>query len=264
MVRWLMLMDALLSLPYNLAHPACDTNPRAAITFSVIKEPSAMTATPTGQGALSPVVRLLLACGALGPMLFIVVFLIEGATRPDYNASRYPVSSLSIGPYGWVQAANFLLVGATLIAGAVGMRRALKGSRGGVWGPLLIGVAGVGLLGAGVFTTDPIYGYPPSAPLVLAQYTVHGHLHDAVSALVFVGIPAACFVFTRRFVATHERGWAVYSLLAGLGMLVAFVLAGVGFEQNAVLVSVAGVFQRLSIAIGFTWIAVLAIRFLRK
>jgi hypothetical protein len=264
MVCRLILIDALLSLPYHLMHPASDTNPRAVTPFSVIKESNAMAATPTGQGALSPVVRLLLACGALGPLLFIVVFLIEGATRPDYNAYRYPVSSLSIGAYGWIQAANFLLVGAALIAGAIGMRRVLKGSHGGVWVPLLIGVAGVGLLGAGVFTTDPIYGYPPNAPLVLAQYTVHGHLHDAVSALVFLGIPAACFVFTRRFVGTGERGWAVYSLLTGLGMLVFFVLAAVGFEQNAVLVSVAGVVQRLSIAIGFTWIAVLAIRLLRK
>jgi hypothetical protein len=223
-----------------------------------------MSAAPTGQGTPSPLVRLLLACGALGPLLFIVVFLIEGATRADYNAYRYPVSSLSLGPYGWIQAANFLLVGASLIAGAVGVRRVLKGSRGGVWGPLLIGVAGVGLLGAGVFTTDPIYGYPPSAPLVLAQYTVHGQLHNAVSALVFLGIPAACFVFTRQFLGTGERGWAVYSLLAGLGMLVTFVLAGVGFEQNPALVNVAGVIQRLSIAIGFTWIAFLALRLWRK
>src|SRR5690348_5284254 len=117
--------------------------------------------------------RLLLACGAIGPLLFIVIFLIEGVTRADYNPLRYPVSSLSIGAFGWIQAANFLMVGLLLFAFAIGLRRVLKGSRGGTWGPILIGLAGIGLFGAGIFTTDPIYGYPPSAPLVLGQYSVH-------------------------------------------------------------------------------------------
>src|SRR6185437_8171492 len=31
-------------------------------------------------------VRLLIACGAIGPSVFIIVFLIEGATRPGYSA----------------------------------------------------------------------------------------------------------------------------------------------------------------------------------
>jgi hypothetical protein len=30
-------------------------------------------------------IRLLLLCGIIGPLLFVVVFLVEGATRPDYN-----------------------------------------------------------------------------------------------------------------------------------------------------------------------------------
>jgi hypothetical membrane protein len=222
-----------------------------------------MAKTPAGRGTRSLAVNVLLACGAIGPLLFIVVFLIEGAIRADYDALRHPISSLSIGPLGWIQAANFLMVGASLIAFAVGLRRVLKGSRGGVWGPLLIGLAGIGLFGAGLFTTDPIYGYPPNAPLVLAQYTVHGHLHDAFSVLVFLGIPAACFVLCRRFAKAGERGWAIYSLLAGVGMLVTFALAGAGFDQTPGLVEVAGVFQRLSVALGLTWISLLAIRLMR-
>src|SRR5689334_5876007 len=137
-----------------------------------VQEPS------KGRGEQSTATRLLLVCGVIGPLLFIIVFLIEGATRENYNPFRYAVSSLSIGDRGWIQAANFLMVGVLLVAFAIGLRRALKGSRGGLWGPILIGLAGIGLFGAGIFTTDPIFGYPPDAPLVLAQYTVHGHLHD--------------------------------------------------------------------------------------
>lgn len=230
----------------------------------VAKENTTMATSAKGMGEQPLALRLLLACGAIGPLLFIVVFLIEGATRADYNPLRYPVSSLSIGDLGWIQAANFLMVGLLLFAFAIGLRRALRASRGVAWGPLLIGLAGIGLFGAGIFTSDPVYGYPPSAPLVLAQYSAHGHLHDLFSLLLFVGLPTACFVFCRRFATVGERGWAVYSILTGLGMLVTFVLAGMGFTQNPSLVHFAGVFQRLSIIIGLTWIALLALRLMSK
>jgi hypothetical membrane protein len=219
-----------------------------------VREPS------KGRGEQSMATRLLLACGVIGPLLFIIVFLIEGATRADYNPFRYPISSLSIGAMGWTQAANFLLLGVLLVAFAIGLRRALRGSRGGLWGPILIGLAGIGLFGAGIFTTDPIFGYPPDAPLVIAQYTFHGHMHDLCSVLFFAGVPIASFVFCRRFATTGERGWALYSLLSGFGMLVFFALAAIGFDQNPALVHIAGVFQRLSIGIGLIWVALLALQ----
>lgn len=221
--------------------------------------------TPTkGLTEQSFILRLLLTCGIIGPLLFIIVFLIAGATRADYNPLRYPVSSLSIGNLGWIQAANFLMVGLLLFAFAIGLRWTLRASRGGTWGPLLIGLAAIGLFGAGIFTTDPIFGYPPSAPLVLAQYTVHGHLHDLFSLLLFFGLPGANFVFCRRFATLGARSWAIYSLLTGLAMLATFVLAGSGFTQNPRLVNFAGVFQRLSIIIGLAWIILLAFRFMNK
>jgi hypothetical membrane protein len=234
------------------------------VMYLTAKGKSTMDTSAKSTGEQPLAIRLLLACGVVGPLLFIVVFLLEGATRADYNPLRYPVSSLSIGDLGWIQATNFLMVGVLLFAFAFGLRRALRASRGGTWGPLLIGLAGIGLFGAGIFTSDPVYGYPPSAPLVLAQYSTHGHLHDLFSTLLFIGLPAACFVFCRRFATLGERGWAVYSLLAGLGMLVTFVLAAVGFDQHPSLVNFAGVFQRLSIIIGLTWIALLAFRLMSK
>ena len=58
-------------------------------------------------------------------------------------------------------------------------------------------------------------------------------------------------------------GWAIYSALSGFLMFVAFVLAGMGFSQNPSLVNVAGVFQRLSITIGWSWMTLLAVHLLR-
>ena len=67
--------------------------------------------------------KALLACGVIGCPLFVLVFLIEGATRVGYDPLRYPISSLSIGALGWMQAANFLMVGAAIFASALGMSR---------------------------------------------------------------------------------------------------------------------------------------------
>ena len=44
--------------------------------------------------------RGLLACGVVGAPLFVVAFLVEGATRPGYDLVRVRVSSMALGPDG--------------------------------------------------------------------------------------------------------------------------------------------------------------------
>src|SRR5258708_31878652 len=51
---------------------------------------------------------ILLTCGTVGSLLFTITYLVEGATRPDYNAWQQAVSALSLGPGGWVQQINFV------------------------------------------------------------------------------------------------------------------------------------------------------------
>jgi hypothetical protein len=212
-------------------------------------------------GAQPVAIRLLLACGAIGPLLFIVVFLIEGATRADYSALRQPISSLSIGELGWMQRMNFLITGLLLLAFALGLRRATRSM---LWGPVLIGLVGIGLMGAGLFVADPFNGYPPGTPLVPLVRSTHGILHDLFGLPVFFGLPIACLVFRRRFAREGERGWAIYSVLTGIGMLAFFVLTGMGLNQVPGLVDIAGLLQRFTLCIGLTWITLLAFRCLRK
>ena len=57
----------------------------------------------------APSTRWLLAGGVIGPVLFVLVFLVEGATRPGYSAWRNFVSQLSLSDQGWEQVANFLI-----------------------------------------------------------------------------------------------------------------------------------------------------------
>src|SRR5215831_19562279 len=107
----------------------------------------------------------LLACGAIAGPLFVTAFVVQGATRPDYNPIRHSISTLALGSaFGWIQILNFVLSGLLTLAFAVGVRRVLQPQKGSTWGPLLIGLYAVGLLGAGVFVTDPDAGYTPGTP----------------------------------------------------------------------------------------------------
>lgn len=198
--------------------------------------------------------RRLLTGGVIGPVLFFVVLLVEGWTRADYDPVRQFGSLLSLGDEGWQQIANFLISGALIICGAVGIRRVMHDGPGSRWGPILIGLAGVGLMVAGVFVTDPALGYPPGAPAgIPRESSWHGAIHDSSALLIFVGLPAAAFVMARRF--QSEGGWwTTYCWLTGIGTLVFF---GLMF----VLPDVTGLVQRVAIVIPFAWVALLSWRF---
>ena len=204
--------------------------------------------------------KVLLVCGVIAPVFFIVMFLIEGATRADYSPLRQPVSSLSIGELGWTQITNFLISGSLLLAFAIGLRQTLRSSGNPGGGPFLIGLVGLGLVGSGIFVTDPLNGYPPGTPLIPLERTTHGILHDLFGIPVFLGLPIACFVFRKQFARLRESGWANYSALAGFAMFAIFFLARLGFKQIGGFADFAGLFQRLSLIVGFTWIALLAVK----
>ncbi len=126
------------------------------------------------------------------------------------SAWRTDVSYLALSNQGWEQIANFLVSGSLCIAFAVGLRRIWRTGRASVWGPLLIGLFGLGLLIAGGCVADPGGGYPPGAPLNGNPQTWHGWVHGINGAVLFnVVLPAACFVLARRFAADPQnRRWA--------------------------------------------------------
>jgi hypothetical membrane protein len=205
----------------------------------------------------------LLWSGVIAGALFVLTFLIAGATRDQYRPLRHPVSSLALGPGGWVQTVNFLACGALMLVFAIGLRRALRGQPGGLIGPLLVLCWGMGLLGAGLFVTDPVSGYPPGTADVVTQPTRSGQLHDLISLFGFLALTVSCLVFARHFAKRRQFGAAVYSLLTGIAFPVGIVLSSLGFGQSHGLVDVAGLIQRLAVSLGWLWLAVLALLVLR-
>src|SRR5260370_7510777 len=104
--------------------------------------------------------KKLLYAGVIGPLLFIVVFIVEGLTRPGYSAWRHYVSQLATGDGGWVQVVNFLVCGSLMVAFAIGLRHALRGSRGSIGAPLLFLLLRPSLLSPPIFPTAPPPRYP--------------------------------------------------------------------------------------------------------
>jgi len=161
--------------------------------------------------------RRLLAAGVAAAPLFVTSVVAQEATRAGFDPRRHPLSLLSLGDLGWVQISTFVVAGVLAFASAFGLRRALRGGRAGTWGPILIGTYGVALVWGGVFVADPALGYPVGTPDgVPASMSWHGALHGMAPAAATVALIVACFVFARRFRADGRRGWAAYSVVAGV------------------------------------------------
>src|SRR5690348_7016268 len=168
------------------------------------EEESTMHAEKNLSTDYSLVTRLLITGGVIGPLLFIIVLLIEGATRPDYNAWHNFGSSLGLSNQGWMQIANFLVCGLLTLGFAVGLRQVFRTGKGSVWGPILIGIFGAALIVAGLFVTDPSLGYPPGTTTSGLQ-TLHGTIHGVAGLVTFCSVAIASFVIARRFVG--DSNW---------------------------------------------------------
>jgi hypothetical protein len=126
--------------------------------------------------------------------------------------------------------------------------------------PALIGAAGAGLIGAAIFPTDPVSGYPPGTPGALPGPSRAGAAHNLAAIPVFFGLPAAALACGWRSWRTGKRTFALYSTSTAIIMLVTTTLAGAGFGQSPRLVNLGGLFQRASIITGFAWLTALSAR----
>ena len=195
---------------------------------------------------------ILLLCGAIAGPFFLLLVLIQDYTVPAFNPRLHLLSQLSIGEWGWVQIANFMLAGVLNLLYAAGLWRRLHPGRAGTWGPLLIGAYGLGLLVVGVFRTDPANGFPPGV-VAPTQPSWHGAIHALGGLFVFVALAAALAVFARFFLARQERGWAFYCLASAVLILVIFFW---GFTAAALTVRT----LRLATLVGWMAASVIAIK----
>jgi hypothetical protein len=207
--------------------------------------------------------HLLFAGGVAGP-LYLLVGGAEALTRPGFDPLRDDWSLLSNGALGWIQIALFIGTGLLTMVGALGMRRALDGGRASTWGPLLIGLYGLGLIGAGIFLADPVRGFPPGTQADAHAISWHGLMHFVSGGIGFIGLIAACLVFARRFLALGQKDWAAYSIATGVLFFAAFVGVATGSQPGGSLLVVVTVAFTVAVVMGWAWISLLAARLMRE
>lgn len=200
--------------------------------------------------AHSRAVKHLLRLGAIAGPFYVGVALLQMAIREGFDIRRHPLSLMSNGELGWIQIANFLITGALVIAGAAGVKQAVRSGRGRTWAPIMLGLYGIGLIGAGIFRADPALGFPPGTPATNNTISTHGILHFVFGAIGFAGLIASCLIFARRFNDLGQRGWSMFSLATGLLFLAAFI--GIASGAQGLVVPFA-----LAVVLSFAWLSVL-------
>lgn len=198
--------------------------------------------------------RLLLACGIASGIVFFAVAIPQALARAGYDVRRNAISQLSLGDLGWIQITSFLVTGFLAIACAAGVRRALRGRRGGTWGALLVVTFGLGLAIAGIFPPDPAFGFPPGAPAG-PPATMSGHAagHALGFFLSMLSTIAGTIVFARRFRSLGERAWVAYFVGSAVAAPVLVGLSIAFMSWSGVIVALAG-------AVMFGWVAAVGAR----
>ncbi len=195
----------------------------------------------------------LLLAGALAGPVFFASATVQAVTRDGFDITRHPLSQLATGGLGWIQISTFVLAGLGCLALATGIRRTLTEGVGRRALPILVGIFGAGLIGAGLFPMDPQNGFPvgtPDGPV--AQMSWHSIVHSAAAAVAFTALAAAAIVLTVR---CARRRAVPAAVLNGAAALV--LMLPVSPEHMSVQVAINGL-------VAFTWTTAVALWLRRR
>lgn len=191
----------------------------------------------------------------IGSALFVTVFTIEGWLRSGYDARSTFISELSIGPRGWIQILNFIVLGILFLVFAWGVAAEFRDGKASRAGPILLGIIGFSFLVSGPFVTD-------LARTPRDQMSLHGLIHGIFGALVFSLSPISCFVFWRRF--RQDPKWkrlAGWTLAAGVTTGAAVILLSAATKTTVIpniFTPWNGLIQRMVIIPYLIWIFMFA------
>jgi hypothetical membrane protein len=202
----------------------------------------------SGAGTGAGEARALLLAGAMAGPLYIGLGVAQALLREGFDPRIHALSLLANGPMGWVQTLNFVLAGALVAAGAVGVWRVLAGKRGGRWASILLGLYAVGLLGAGLFPADAGAGFPPGTPSPEAMSQA-GLLHFVFGALGFYALAGCIAVFAWRYLKGGRSGWAAATAGTALVFLAGFLSMASGPPAPATMLAFYGV-----VALSWVWL----------
>ena len=139
--------------------------------------------------------------GIIAPVVFVMLFTIEGGLRPGYNPTSMFVSELSLGSLGWMQIANFIITGMLIFLFGRGVAKQFttgKGRQSRIHMPT-------------DYRPEPYslraICYHPS--VMFNQTSIHGIIHRHLRGSRFSLAPVTCFSFFSRF--PNNPAWKIFS-----------------------------------------------------
>lgn len=210
-------------------------------------------ASTSGQRSLA--LRLCLGAGIVAPILFVLAFTLDSLLKPGYSAMSQAISYLEVGANGWIQSANFIILGLALILFALSFSHwmgplmtpiGLRAST------LLLLLVGLGFVNDGIF----IAGSPSESP-----HAVHVVLHTIGFDVIFFSLPMACLIVGARLARTRGwRGYGWYSLITGLITLVPVIFSLLSIFTPATQTqpfALAGLINRIFVIEALAWYVVM-------
>ena len=183
--------------------------------------------------------------GMIGSVLFVVVFTVDGWLRPGYDSLGMYISELSLGAGGWIQRANFAVLGILFLLFARGVAAEFREGTASKAGPVVLTIIGLSLFASGPLVTDPMAN----------QTSWHGVLHGIFGALVFSLAPVSTIVCLRRFL--EDRRWRAlqrWTLLASVLIVVSVAAMTLGQPASSIVHPWVGVAQRVALITYLAWI----------
>src|SRR6478672_7783471 len=187
---------------------------------------------PYGDPAATGFRHLAGACAVASPLVFSAAWLAAWTAQETYSPRREDISALAAldAQQPWIMISGFLALALGLTALGAGLLRTVAGGRAARAGALLVVLAGLGILVAGIARNDCSSELEAcKARIDGGAVSWHHDLHDAVSGLVFLTLVVALLVL---FIAGPIDGWN-------------------------------GLIQRVFLAVPLVWITVLGIRLRR-
>lgn len=179
--------------------------------------------------------RLAAFGGTAAPIVFVAVAIAHSLARSDHSLVARPISALSAGGSGWVQDANFVVLGVALTALAAGLHGALPPARRPRLGTGALALSGTALVLVGLVpATDEAGAFRPDHPG-----------HGALSVLVFTSAAVGMLAVARRMRGDpYWSAGAATARAAGIGVAVLLpVFVALGGQPSAPLQEWAGLLQ---------------------
>lgn len=193
--------------------------------------------------------RRLTLAGVAGPLLFWVVVFVLGFLTPGYSQVADYISTLGeVGaPYAVVQRLNFVVLGVSILALALGLHRFTRGRGRPGLGTGLLGTLGVAMVLVAVFSQNS--ADPASTTNVLHESFAIGGFTAGIVGITLV---------SRRL--DRDERWTRHRFSTpGTVVLLVVPFFGVAFSPE----SWVGLTQRLFVAVWTGWVAYHSFRLYR-